>query len=323
MFEELHFVVHASVFPGFPLDWDRIFPKAQPINLEIGFGNGEFIEQLAQHNPHENFVGFEMSVSSVAKTQRRLHRKGIQNVRIVMTDGRFGITNLFPEESLQRVYLNFPCPWSKARHFERRVAIPSFFAALNMVLVKDGVFDLSTDVEGYAMETAQIAREQGFCVPPVRVNEPREIRTRFEKKWMKYGRNIYRLHAQKKTYQQVPRILREVEVMPHARVSKSQSFLDNLAIGVNRPLQSGDGSSVCVFKGLFKDKVSEHFLVKTIAVDEAFEQHFFIDIFSRGDEWVVKLDSVSNPYRTPAVKFAVASLAKLLVRGVALWEGKK
>lgn len=316
MFEEYKYVVNAFDFEGYPIKWNEIFKNDNPIVVEIGFGHGEFTQEMARKYPEKNFIGFEMSITSVAKIQRRLKKENMENVRILMTDGRFGIRNLFEDNSIEKVIVNFPCPWSKEKHFHRRITVPEFYDSLKMVLTDSGEFELATDVGPYADDAYELALEMGFSVSKIKVNEDRPVKTRFETKWIKYGRDIYTFRMRKNEYQKAERLLEEEEPMPHASIKKEKADLSNIFTNLNTPFKSGSGKQVCIFKGAFSDDKSSHYLVKTIAVDGEFEQHFFINIFERDNDWVVKLDSVSNPYRTPAVKFSVSEIARLIsIRG--------
>jgi len=317
LFEEYQYVVRGEDYNRYPLEWKAIFGNANPITVEIGFGNGEYTLEMAKKYPDRNFIGFEMSINSVQKTQRRLYREDIRNVRIIMTDGRFGLRNLFGEEQVECVIVNFPCPWSKEKHFKRRITVPEFFRTLGSVLEKGGRFELATDVLHYAVDSKRIAQQQGFDTTEIHINDDREIMTRFEAKWRKYERNIHTLKAYKNQTIHVERLLKEDEPMPHATVNKNAP-VEKVFELINRQYKSNDESRICVYKGTFRDRDANRFLVKTIAVDTSpkegnnFEQHFFIDVINRKKDWIIKLDSVSNPYRTPAVKFAVQNLAREL-----------
>lgn len=312
MFEQYKYVVNASDYDSFPLKWNEIFGNDNPIVIEIGFGHGEFTRELAIKHPDKNFVGFETSITSISKIQRRLYNDNIENVRILTTDGRFGIRNLFQDNSVEKVIVNFPCPWSKEKHFHRRITVPEFFDSLKMVLTENGEFELATDVGPYAEDAYDMAEEMEFEVSDILLNEDREVKTRFEKKWIKYGRDIYTLRIKKREYQKAERMLKEEEPMPHASVKKEKADISKIFSNLNKPFKSESEKQICIFKGAFKDESSSHYLLKAIAVDGEFEQHFFINIFERENDWVVKLDSVSNPYRTPAVKFSVNEVARLI-----------
>ncbi len=308
----LNHVVRGQDFDRYPLDWSSLFQRDRPIVVEIGFGSGEYMEAFCSNHPDLNYIGFETSALSVVKTLRRLEKKKIDHVLVLMTDARFGLQNLFPENSIAEIVLNFPCPWSKKRHLNRRVIVPAFFSTLNGVLQMNGELVLTTDVQSYAIDMQTLAQEHGFFVDQLICNPSRPIQTRYEKKWIRYQRDIYMLRVRKKTHQPVIRILEKEEPMPHAFVPNKSFHLNHLLSILDKSQHEPKTQSVCVYKEVFARVDQTDYLVKTITFDGEFQQHFFIVMGRREDDWVIKLDTAANPFRTPAVKFSIHRLAEIL-----------
>ena len=126
---------------GLPIDWAALSSTGKVI-VEIGFGNGEFLEFLGRSNPDKLVVGVEVSQWCAAKGARRVLAAGLANVRIMHGDARFLLRRCFAPESVEKVYMNFPCPWPKARHAQRRVTVPAFAGLINYLLVPGGSFEL-------------------------------------------------------------------------------------------------------------------------------------------------------------------------------------
>ncbi|HOJ94979.1 MAG TPA: tRNA (guanosine(46)-N7)-methyltransferase TrmB, partial [Fervidobacterium nodosum] len=165
----------------FPLNWQEIFGNKNGIIVEIGFGGGEYLQSYASHYPEKNFVGFEVSITSMKKANNRL--KEFPNVRLIIADARFGMREFFGPKSVEKVIMNFPIPWDKKSHERRRVIIPEFFDTLANILDDGGIFELATDVEWYAKQTIEIATEKGYFELESFVENPdREIKTRYEQK---------------------------------------------------------------------------------------------------------------------------------------------
>jgi len=325
---EYDYVIRAQDFESYPLDWNRLFGNDHPVTVEVGFGNGEYTLEMARRHRDRNFIGFETSLTSVSKTIRRMWKDNVSNVRILMVDGRFGLRNLFGDESVECIILNFPTPWSKNKHFKRRVAVPDFFKTLNMILVEGGRMELATDVVNYAVDTGNMARQHGFECTPIVINGEREIITGFEKKWIGYERNIHTMTLYKRRYESVKRLLDEENEMPHARVNAQQADVDNIVENLNRKWTNEDGTKICVFKSLYTGRSEDSLLVKTIAIDMPlgyreeevdtegdFKQYFFINLFRKNDQWLINLEGTANPFRTPSVKYAVQKLAELFIGG--------
>ena len=65
------------------VDWGQIFRRAAPIEVEIGFGNGAFLVEMAQREPETNFVGLEIYRKGIKKARKRIERAGRQNIRLI------------------------------------------------------------------------------------------------------------------------------------------------------------------------------------------------------------------------------------------------
>lgn len=298
--------VKPATYEYLPIDWSNIFGNNNGIIVEIGFGGGEYLLNYAQKYPNKNFVGFEVSITSMKKAHNRI--KDLNNVRLVITDARFGMREFFSDKSVEKVVMNFPIPWDKKAHERRRVIIPEFFDTLSNVLVDGGIFELATDVEWYAKQTAEIATEKGlFEVLEFMENPDREIRTRYEQKWIKYGRNIYLLRLKKVKHTEINRLIGGIHEMPHAKCKVNIEKFNELTGKVFKERQS-----VAVIKGIYKSTTNDAYLIKVISSDKDFQQHYYLVAYPEDNEWIIKLDSSSNPYRTPAVKWSVRALAEFL-----------
>ena len=113
-----------------PTEPAELFGRRAPTALEIGFGNGSFMEAVAAREPEWNWLGAELSRSSVGRAFRRLTRAGLSNVRIYAGDARFLVRQVLPAHCLDRVYVNFPDPWPRRRHRDNRLLEASFFHLL-------------------------------------------------------------------------------------------------------------------------------------------------------------------------------------------------
>ena len=112
LLEELKFDPSKEAFGQYPNDVRELW-------LEVGFGAGEHLFQLAEENPHIGLIGAEPYESGVAKLLSKLADSPRPNIRIYEGDGREVIAAL-PEASLSRFFLLFPDPWPKTRHHKRR-----------------------------------------------------------------------------------------------------------------------------------------------------------------------------------------------------------
>ncbi len=169
--------------------------------LEIGFGGGEHLVAQAAAHPELGFVGVEPFVNGMASCLRHIEESGVANVRLHLGDARDVIARL-PDACLERVYILFPDPWPKARHWKRRLIQPDFVAALARVVEPGGEVRFVTDWAHYARWTLEMFhREPRFAWTAARAADWREawaghVTTRYEQKrlgdcapvWLRFAR---------------------------------------------------------------------------------------------------------------------------------------
>lgn len=142
---------HGDYIVTDPKNWlgkgqDR-FAKVQPLNVEVGIGKGRFIIETARANPDINYIGIELQTSVIATALRSFMADPLPNVQFVLTDGA-NLDELFYENEIKKIFLNFSDPWPKKRHAKRRLTSPLFLKTYNHVLDQDGDIEFKTDNRG-------------------------------------------------------------------------------------------------------------------------------------------------------------------------------
>ncbi|MFK5985184.1 MAG: tRNA (guanosine(46)-N7)-methyltransferase TrmB [Pseudomonadota bacterium] len=132
------------------LDLQTLFTKNQPINLEIGFGMGDSLVEMASTSPDKNFLGIEVHTPGVGRILQQIEKLQLKNLRVFHADAIEIIEQQIPADSLAAVYLFFPDPWHKRRHNKRRIVSQSFIKLIYSRLQKGGIFHLATDWQDYA-----------------------------------------------------------------------------------------------------------------------------------------------------------------------------
>jgi tRNA (guanine-N7-)-methyltransferase len=179
--------------------WEALFPELpRPLRLvlEIGFGRGEFLADLAARAPDVAHVGVEMSWKRVLKMARRLARGELANVRLVHGLGEQVVDEAIAPGSLDAVWINFSDPWPKKRHHRRRLVQPALVAALAERLRPGGVLHVATDDGGYAEHIdAVLAAEprlaNDFAPDRWRAEVPGRMPTAYELEWRAEGRPLH------------------------------------------------------------------------------------------------------------------------------------
>lgn len=147
-----------------PVPPDKLEPatlfadRTRDVRLEIGFGSGEHLAELARRHPDIGFIGCEVFVNGIAGLLAQIERLGLRNVRIFDDDARLLLAAL-PDSSLDRVYLLFPDPWPKIRHAKRRFIGPANIASLARVLADGAELRIATDDPGYVRWTLRQFRD--------------------------------------------------------------------------------------------------------------------------------------------------------------------
>jgi tRNA (guanine-N7-)-methyltransferase len=183
-----------------PSDAGAIFrpdhEESDAFAIEIGFGRGEFLLELAALNPRTNYLGVEISFKRVLKMARKVARAELSNVRLVEARAEVIIANLIPKSSTSEIWLNFSDPWPKDRHAPRRVVQPAFVRAAAQCLEPGGVLQIATDDAPYADQiSAVLEGEAGL----INLNAPDRWvpsvsgrpRTGYEIDWRAKGRPMH------------------------------------------------------------------------------------------------------------------------------------
>ena len=132
------------------IDLESLFPKSQPIVMEVGYGMGEATWQIAKANPNLNYLGVEVHMPGVGKLMARLDEYELTNVRLIERDVFEVLHYMVKDSSLAGVHLFFPDPWPKKRHFKRRIVNERFLSDVAAKLKPGGYLHIATDWVPYA-----------------------------------------------------------------------------------------------------------------------------------------------------------------------------
>lgn len=132
------------------IDFDREFGRSVCRVLEIGFGMGASLAEMAEKDATTDFVGVEVHPPGVGKLMHIMHERGIDNVRIFCHDAVEVLQNTIEDNSFDIIQIFFPDPWHKKRHHKRRLIQPEFVKQLRNKLKPGGCLHLATDWQDYA-----------------------------------------------------------------------------------------------------------------------------------------------------------------------------
>jgi tRNA (guanine-N7-)-methyltransferase len=179
----------------------EIFSRPAPIHLEIGFGMGDALLQMASDYPENNYLGIEVYQPGVGQLLLGIEKMNLANIRIISRDA-IEVLDLLPSQSLAWVYLFFPDPWSKKRHHKRRLVQNPFVHKLNRVLESNGMFHTATDNDDYARQILKVMDNNENFINRSGLGkfharpEDRPL-TKFERRGIRRGNNIRDLQYKK------------------------------------------------------------------------------------------------------------------------------
>jgi len=179
-----------------PLDFEAVFGRKAPLEIDIGCGDGAFLVEMARRHPERDFLGTERLLGRVRRVCRRAARLGLGNLRVLQLESLYTTRYLLPPGSVSVIHVLFPDPWPKRRHNVRRLVQPEFLDAAQAALVPGGILSLVTDDVDYAGHMREVANAHaGFHAVP----EPPDLDypvTDFERRFRAQGLPIHRLRLQ-------------------------------------------------------------------------------------------------------------------------------
>ena len=185
-------------FAPAPLDLHALFGRVAPRTLEIGFGNGENLLELAGAHPEHDFLGVEVHRPGVGRLLLAIGAKALGNVRIICHDAVEVLEQQIPPGTLDEILIFFPDPWPKKRHHKRRLVQRPFAELAARALRKGGRLRLATDWRPYALEILatltstegleNLAADRGFAARPAE-----RAPTRFERRGERLGHEVFDL----------------------------------------------------------------------------------------------------------------------------------
>ncbi|WP_462157541.1 tRNA (guanosine(46)-N7)-methyltransferase TrmB [Pseudoalteromonas sp. GB56] len=138
------------------LDFTKVFGNDNDVVLEIGFGMGKSLVEMAKNDPNSNFIGIEVHRPGVGACLMDADAQGITNLRVFEHDAVEVLADCIADGSLAKLQLFFPDPWHKKRHHKRRIVQPEFVESLRTKLKMGGVFHMATDWENYAEHMLEV-----------------------------------------------------------------------------------------------------------------------------------------------------------------------
>jgi tRNA (guanine-N7-)-methyltransferase len=196
-----------ELYPRYGVDWSggRIdvatgFERPASLVLDIGFGDGDALAEIAAAHPDRNYLGVEVYRTGTGRLLRRIESEGLTNLRVLLADASELLREGLAPASLAGVQLFFPDPWTKKRHHKRRIVQAEWLARVADRLQPGGFLHMATDWADYAEWMLSLSdaepRLENFYggYAPDAGDRPE---TRFERRGRRKGHEVYDLILQR------------------------------------------------------------------------------------------------------------------------------
>ena len=149
-------IVHGIEFKQEVIDLKAIFPKADKVIMEIGFGMGEATAIIAKNHPENAYIAVDVHPPGIGKLLSRIDEDKLANVKVIEDDVHVVLEHMITDHCLDGIHLYFPDPWPKKKHNKRRIVNDGFLKLIHPKLKKGGFIHIATDWVPYAIAIQEV-----------------------------------------------------------------------------------------------------------------------------------------------------------------------
>ncbi len=139
--------------------------SSQPLEIEIGYGRGDFLLDRAQRHPDSLFIGYETKTKATRLALQRLGRLDLENLWLSDDDARFNLPRILADGRVAACHILFPDPWWKAQHRVKRLMSPPFVDLLAAKLQPGGLLHFKSDVAEYGELVRYLVEQHADFLP--------------------------------------------------------------------------------------------------------------------------------------------------------------
>ena len=181
------------------IDLKEWFGTERPVWLEIGCGKGQFACELAKQNPEINIIAVEKNSNVIVQACEKAQTLGVNNVRFLKCGAEY-ITKFIKDGTVERIFLNFSCPFPKKSHQSHRLTSPTFLKLYKELLAPGAEILQKTDNRQLFEYSLEQLSNFGFTLKNISLdlhhsNFEGNIVTEYEQRFVSLGLPIYRLEA--------------------------------------------------------------------------------------------------------------------------------
>ena len=137
-------------------------PEGVPVEVELGCADARFLFERAPRHPETFFVGLEIREPLVEQVNEEAAALGLRNLTAAFAHVNLDLDTLFPDGRLSRVFVNFPDPWFKRRHRNRRVMNEELAEVLFRKLAPGGELLFQSDIWDLALDAMGVLESSRF-----------------------------------------------------------------------------------------------------------------------------------------------------------------
>ncbi len=176
-------------------DFQSTFQANLPIRLEIGFGDGDALLQMAKQNPQYNFIGIEVYRPGIGRLLLQIEAQQLKNIRLFCADA-IEVLQAIEANTIDAIYLYFPDPWQKKKHHKRRIVQTAFVGLIADRLMAGGHFYFATDWQPYAEHALEVLEQSprlknGAGTAQFSPHQPDRPLTKFERRGYRLGHLVW------------------------------------------------------------------------------------------------------------------------------------
>lgn len=300
-----------------PADWEALFGRTAPLVVEIGFGSGLFLADLARRQSDLNLLGLEISTPSIRNAEHKIRRGGLSNVILMQATAQAALQMLCQSETVAGVIINYPDPWPKKDHLDRRLIDDAFLRLLATRMLPWADLDIATDHDDYAGQIADCLSRSPYFISrhgaAVFVyDDPGRLRTKYEQIALEEGRTprYFKWRRNDMSVDDHFPILQELP-MPHVvlRLPAELADIGRLIQPAAIELEATRIRYIEVYQSLYDGKL----MIETYINEDPIRQRLALEIRARPTgEIVISVAEVGFPRSTPGVHRAIGHLVERL-----------
>lgn len=302
---------------AWPTEWPAVYGRQAPLVLEIGFGGGHFLRDLAQKRPSVNVLGIEISIESIRRGVQKLKVAGLDNGRVVQSSAGYILGACCAPASISDVYINFPDPWPKLGHQQRRLINESFLALLAGRMVTGGQLAVATDHADYAAHMTAVFEQAPYFTNQRMTTsvsgEAYRLGTKYESIAVSEGRTCHYFHWQRNERPlPVSFPIPKEFPMPHL-VLQTALPLDRIKAAFS-PRHVNQEDIHISYQAIFERQGGPSLLVETFVKETPLSQRVGLTIRQKeAGEYILGMSEMGFPRSTAGIQLAIGQLTHWLL----------